>query len=64
MGSSHFINSTASLWGLDRPEGEDYSVFLGGRQRGDGNQKTCMIQRMKIGDSTLCPMHSAIFRWS
>jgi hypothetical protein len=43
MGSSHFINSTGSLWGLDRPEGEDYSVFLGGRQRGDGNQQVSMI---------------------
>jgi hypothetical protein len=43
MGSSHFINSTGSLWGLDRPDGEDYSVFLGGRQRGDGNQQGSMI---------------------
>jgi len=44
MGSSHFINSTGSLWGLERPEGEDYSVFLGGRQRGDGNQQVSLLQ--------------------
>jgi hypothetical protein len=44
MGSSHFINSTGSIWGLERPEGEDYSVFLGGRQRGDGTQQVSIIQ--------------------
>jgi hypothetical protein len=39
MGSSHLINSTGSLWGLERSQTEDdQSVFLGGRQRGDGNQ--------------------------
>ena len=26
MGSSHFINSTGSLWGLQRKEKEDYSL--------------------------------------
>jgi RecA-family ATPase len=36
MGSSHFINSTGSLWGLQRRDLNDNSVaFLGGRQRGD-----------------------------
>jgi hypothetical protein len=43
MGTSHFINSTGSLWGLERPEGEDYSVFVGGRQRGEGQQATAYI---------------------
>jgi len=43
MGSSHFINSTGSLWGLERPEHEEYSVFLGGRQRGDGQQQACFL---------------------
>jgi hypothetical protein len=38
MGSSHFINSTGSLWGLERQPNLDRSVFLGGRQRGDGHQ--------------------------
>jgi hypothetical protein len=38
MGSSHFINSTGNLWGLERQLELDRSVFLGGRQRGDGHQ--------------------------
>jgi hypothetical protein len=38
MGSSHFINSTGNLWGLQRSADLDRSVFLGGRQRGDGHQ--------------------------
>ncbi len=40
MGSSHFINSTGSLWGLERrdADGDGYSVFVGGRQRGEGHQ--------------------------
>jgi hypothetical protein len=38
MGSSHFINSTGSLWGLERHPEQDPAVFLGGRQRGDGHQ--------------------------
>jgi len=38
MGSSHFINSTGSLWGLERSPQADQSTFVGGRQRGDGNQ--------------------------
>ncbi len=38
MGSSHFINSTGSLWGLERQPHLDRSAFLGGRQRVEGNQ--------------------------
>jgi hypothetical protein len=38
MGSSHFINSTGNLWGLQRYSDLDRVVFLGGRQRGDGQQ--------------------------
>ena len=38
MGSSHFINSTGSLWGLERQPEMDRCVFVGGRQRGDGQQ--------------------------
>jgi hypothetical protein len=38
MGTSHFINSTGSLWGLERQVEHDRSVFVGGRQRGDGHQ--------------------------
>jgi AAA domain len=43
MGSSHFINSTGSLWGLERHREMDWSVFLGGRQRGDGEQSGSLI---------------------
>jgi hypothetical protein len=38
MGSSHFVNSTGSLWGIQREPGSETSVFLGGRQRADGQQ--------------------------
>ncbi len=44
MGSSHFINSTGSLWGLERPEGVEYSVFVGGRQRSEGHQGHSFIE--------------------
>ena len=37
MGSSHLINSTGSLWGLERRE--EHTIFLGGRQRGDGCER-------------------------
>jgi len=45
MGSSHFVNSTGSLWGLQRCDSEGYSVFLGGRQRGDGQQGFTLIEK-------------------
>lgn len=38
MGSSHFINSTGNLWGIQRNDAFGETVFLGGRQRGDGQQ--------------------------
>jgi hypothetical protein len=43
MGSSHFINSTGSLWGLQRKD--DYAVFVGGRQRGEGTHAVSYIWR-------------------
>ena len=43
MGTSHFINSAGSLWGLERDVQRDRAVFLGGRQRGDGNQSHSVI---------------------
>lgn len=43
MGSSHFVNSTGSLWGVQREVGQDYSVFVGGRQRADGEQGAAHI---------------------
>ena len=36
MGSSQFINSTGSLWGIQRKG--DVSIFVGGQQRMDGHQ--------------------------
>lgn len=38
MGSSHFINSFGSLWGLERDERTDVTLFCGGAQRVDGTQ--------------------------
>jgi hypothetical protein len=42
MGSSHFINSTGSLWGMQRQD-DDIVAFVGGRQRGDGKQRSCYL---------------------
>jgi hypothetical protein len=49
MGSSQFINATGSLWGLERREGQEHSVFVGGRQRGDGQQQTCYLTMNEDG---------------
>jgi hypothetical protein len=38
MGSSHFINSTGSLWGLERNREKNTTLFVGGRQRGNGEE--------------------------
>ena len=45
MGRSQLVNQTGSLWGLERQD--DYSLFLGGRQRGDGHQQ---IIHMRLDD--------------
>jgi len=45
MGSSHLVNSTGSLWGLQRCNSEGYAVFLGGRQRGSGQQSFSLIEK-------------------
>ncbi len=42
MGSSHFINSMGSLWGMERQE--ERCLFLGGRQRGDGYQQRAYLE--------------------
>ena len=47
MGSSMFINTTGSLWGLERRE--DVSVFVGGRQRSEGTDSITYIQRDERG---------------
>ena len=44
MGTSHFINSTGSLWGLERDLDRGYSRFLTGRQRSEGSQQLFYIR--------------------
>jgi hypothetical protein len=48
MGTSHFVNSTGSLWGLQRRP-DDTTVFVGGRQRGDGQQGSCLLEMSDDG---------------
>lgn len=38
MGSSHFINSTGTLWGIQRVRAKEKTIFVGGTQRRDGSQ--------------------------
>jgi AAA domain len=47
MGSSHFVNSFGSLWGIERDSDTDRTVFLGGAQRVTGQQS---IATLEIGD--------------
>jgi hypothetical protein len=47
MGSSHFINTTGSLWGLERRD--EIAVFVGGRQRSEGADATSYIERRDDG---------------
>ncbi len=43
MGASHFVNTTGSLWGIERtPDG--YSHFLGGTQRMTGTSSLSVIE--------------------
>lgn len=60
MGSSHFINSTGSLWALERRDDLGYAIFLGGRQRGDGQQSYSVIHKRDDDWFSLLPgaMHS------
>lgn len=44
MGSSHFINSTGSIWAIERNLDDGTSVFLGGRQRGDGHAGSVLLR--------------------
>ena len=43
MGSSHFVNSTGSLWGLQRED--ELTVFPGGRQRAEGQQGLTLLEK-------------------
>lgn len=44
MGSSHFINSTGSLWGLQR-DSSDKTYFLGGAQRFTASQSATELEK-------------------
>lgn len=54
MGSSHLVNSTGSLWGLQRRDEEDYTVFVGGRQRASGQQTLVVLQMEDDGWFSVC----------
>jgi hypothetical protein len=43
MGSSHLVNSTGSLWGIEKTQ-DGYSHFLGGTQRLTGTSSVSMIE--------------------
>jgi hypothetical protein len=47
MGSSHFVNSCGSLWGLERDFSNDRTTFLGGAQRLTGQQS---ISTLEVGE--------------
>jgi AAA domain len=44
MGSSHFINSCGSHWGIERDLETDQTVFLGGAQRLTGQQSVATLE--------------------
>ncbi|MEO8593483.1 MAG: AAA family ATPase [Candidatus Solibacter sp.] len=52
MGSSHFVNSMGSLWGLQR-DANDVTAFVGGRQRGDGQQSASYLEMDEDGHFAL-----------
>ena len=54
MGSSHLVNSTGSLWGLQRRDDEGYTVFVGGRQRASGQQSLVVLQMQDDGWFSVC----------
>jgi AAA domain-containing protein len=45
MGSSHFVNSCGSLWGIERDLSNDRTVFLGGSQRFTGQQSLMTLEK-------------------
>lgn len=49
MGSSHFVNSFGSLWGLERDLKTDRTVFLGGAQRLTGQQSITTLEMREDG---------------
>lgn len=45
MGSSHFVNSCGSLWGIERDLNNDRTDFLGGTQRFNGQQSLMTLDK-------------------
>jgi hypothetical protein len=45
MGSSHFVNSCGSLWGIERDLANDHTDFLGGTQRFNGQQNLMTLDK-------------------
>jgi hypothetical protein len=45
MGSSHFINTCGSLWGIERDPKTGNSLFLGGSQRVSGEQASSILEK-------------------
>ncbi len=45
MGSSHFVNSCGSLWGLDRDLSTNRTDFLGGTQRFTGQESIMTLEK-------------------
>ena len=45
MGSSHFVNSFGSLWGLERDAESDETIFVGGVQRYLGQQSLTVLAK-------------------
>ena len=49
MGSSHFVNSCGSLWGIERDMQTNRTDFLGGTQRLTGEQSLVMLEKDDSG---------------
>jgi hypothetical protein len=49
MGSSHFVNSCGSLWGIERDMQTNRTDFLGGTQRLTGEQSLVMLEKDESG---------------
>lgn len=49
MGSSHFINSCGSLWGIERDIKTNQTTFLGGTQRANGQEMILTLEKRLDG---------------
>jgi hypothetical protein len=49
MGSSHFVNSCGSLWGIERDTQTNRTDFLGGTQRYTGDQALVVLEKGEGG---------------